>query len=146
MSIRIRPVHAADRAGWETLWRGYYTFYEADLSAGIDELWQRLLAPGPDGPFALVAEDGNGKLVGLAQYLFHATTWSARPRCYLNDLYTVTSRRGEGVGHRLIEAVEAEAKGRGASQLYWLTQLFNHAGRRLYDRVAKLTPFIKYVR
>ena len=34
----------------------------------------------------------------------------------------------------------------GCSSTYWLTQDFNEAGRRLYDKVAKLTPFIKYQR
>lgn len=146
MSIRIRPVRAEDREQWGTLWRGYYTFYEADLSAGTEALWQRLLAPQNDGPFALVAEDETGKLVGLAQYLFHQTTWSQAPRCYLNDLYASEAARGKGVGRKLIEAVYAAADAHGAGQVYWLTQLFNHDGRRLYDRIGKLTPFIKYAR
>jgi hypothetical protein len=30
--------------------------------------------------------------------------------------------------------------------VYWLTQHFNEAGRRLYDRVGELTPFIRYDR
>jgi len=30
--------------------------------------------------------------------------------------------------------------------VYWLTQDFNHTARNLYDRVAQLTPFIKYQR
>lgn len=33
-----------------------------------------------------------------------------------------------------------------ASQVYWLTQHFNADARLLYDRVADLTPFIKYVK
>lgn len=146
MSIRIRAVEAKDRKQWEILWRGYYTFYESDLEAGTDALWRRLMAPSSDGPFALAAEDGGAGLVGLAQYLFHQTTWSQAPRCYLNDLFTSDAARGQGVGRKLIEAVYAAADARGASQVYWTTQQFNHAGRLLYDRIGKLTPFIKYVR
>ena len=33
-----------------------------------------------------------------------------------------------------------------AESVYWLTQDFNKAGRALYDKVGKLTPFIKYSR
>jgi GNAT superfamily N-acetyltransferase len=95
---------------------------------------------------ALVAEDEAGRLVGLAQYLFHATTWSPAPRCYLNDLFAVPEARGRGVGKSLIEAVYAAADARGASQVYWLTQTFNFEARQLYDRIAKATPFIKYAR
>jgi GNAT superfamily N-acetyltransferase len=146
VSILIRPVGAKDREQWQELWRGYYTFYESDLSAGVDGLWQRLMAPNADGPFALVAVADGGKLVGLAQYLFHLTTWSEAPRCYLNDLYALPSARGLGAGRKLIEAVYAAADARGSSQVYWTTQLFNHEARLLYGRVGKLTSFIKYVR
>ena len=30
--------------------------------------------------------------------------------------------------------------------VYWLTQEFNATARRLYDRVGRATPFIKYRR
>ena len=53
--------------------------------------------------------------------------------------------RGKGVGKALIKAVYEKADEVGASQVYWLTQDFNKAGRRLYDKIATLTPFIKYV-
>ena len=51
-----------------------------------------------------------------------------------------------GAGRGLIEAVYAAADARGADQVYWLTQADNETARRLYDRVARLTPFIKYQR
>ena len=34
----------------------------------------------------------------------------------------------------------------GCPSVYWLTQEFNEVGRRLYDRVANVTPFIVYRR
>ena len=70
----------------------------------------------------------------------------AQPRCYLVDLFANPQMRGKGIGRALIEAVYEKADEFGASQVYWLTQDFNEAGRRLYDKVAKLTPFIKYQR
>jgi GNAT superfamily N-acetyltransferase len=54
--------------------------------------------------------------------------------------------RGTGAGRALIEAVYAAGDAAGCPTVYWMTQDFNAAGRRLYDRVAKLTPFIKYQR
>jgi hypothetical protein len=30
--------------------------------------------------------------------------------------------------------------------VYWMTQEFNTKARRLYDRIGKVTPFIKYSR
>ena len=54
--------------------------------------------------------------------------------------------RGLGVGRALIEAVYAAADAEDAPAVYWLTQDFNHTARKLYDRIAKLTPFIRYNR
>lgn len=146
MAITIRPLLPNDHAQWLELWRGYQRFYEADLSGDESRLWSALMAPGPDGPFALVAQDDDGALVGLTQYLFHISTWSPAQRCYLNDLYTSPQARGKGAGKALIEAVDATAAARGAGQVWWLTQEFNHTARKLYDSLAKVTPFIKYVR
>ena len=46
----------------------------------------------------------------------------------------------------LIKAVYLAADKAGAPQVYWLTQDFNQAARKLYDRVGQLTPFIRYDR
>lgn len=146
MAITIRPLTQSDRQQWESLWRGYQAFYQTDLSADEERLWNALMAPGPDGPYGLVAADGEGRLVGLAHYLFHITTWSPAQRCYLNDLFTAPAARGKGAGRKLIEAVASASAARGAGQVWWLTQDTNEEARRLYDKLAKLTPFVKYAR
>ncbi len=143
MNHQIRPLKSGDRAQWEVLWKGYQEYYEADLSADTDRLFQTLINPEVDGPFCLVCVD-NATLLGMTQFLYHKSTWGAAPRCYLNDLYTIPEARGKRVGENLILAVGKAAEARGASQVYWMTQEFNETARKLYDRVGKLTPFIKY--
>jgi len=138
----IRNLKREDRDQWQQLWRGYQAFYKADLSKDEDALFERLLTPSRSGPYCLVYEEGD-TLLGLTQYLFHASTWGA-DRCYLNDLFTLPASRGKGVGRALIEAVAKHAGSEGAAQVYWLTQDFNKDARVLYDKVAGLTPFIKY--
>lgn len=142
----IRNLHPEDRAAWLPLWKGYQEYYETDLSTTTDDTWERLLAPASDGPFCLVREDDDGRLIGFTTYLFHGHTWQPEPRCYLIDLFTAPHSRGQGTGRALIEAVYAKADEHGCCSVYWLTQDFNEAGRRLYDKVAKVTPFIKYQR
>ena len=45
-NVVIRPVGADERAGWEPLWNGYLTFYEATLALGAtDTTWSRLHDP-----------------------------------------------------------------------------------------------------
>ncbi len=144
--MEVRNATPEDREGWEPLWRGYQSYYEVDLSATTDNTWQRLMRPESDGPFCLVCENDSGQLVGFTTYMFHSHTWQPEPRCYLVDLFTNTELRGKGIGRRLIGAVYEKADAHGCCQVYWLTQDFNEAGRRLYDKVAKVTPFIKYQR
>ena len=146
MLNQIRRAKPEDRKDWEILWKWYQDYYEVDLSDTTENTWGRLVSPGRDGPFCLVCSDDNSHLVGFVTYLFHGHTWQPEPRCYLVDLYTTPQLRGKGIGRSLIEAVYEKADEHGCCQVYWLTQDFNEAGRRLYDKVAKLTPFIKYQR
>lgn len=146
MTFSIRTFAAADRPQWAELWRGYLEFYKSDVPDDVTELtWRRLLDP--EAPvLGFCAAQDDGKLLGIVHYLFHPVTWSAGPRCYLEDLFTSPDARGKGVGRALIEAVYGAADARGADQVYWLTQEFNVTARRLYDQVARATPFIKYRR
>jgi GNAT superfamily N-acetyltransferase len=50
-----------------------------------------------------------------------------------------------GIGRALIEHVYDEAARAGSRRVYWQTAEDNPA-RKLYDRVAELTPFRRYVK
>lgn len=145
----IRPLKQEDYAAWRPLWDGYNAFYgRHDLTALPEHItqvtWQRLLDP--DEPvFGLVA-DAQGQLVGLAHYLFHRSMIRVEHVCYLSDLFTVPSLRGQGVGRSLIEAVCADARAAGSSRVYWQTHESNAAGRLLYDKVAGHQGYIVYSR
>ena len=84
--------------------------------------------------------------MGLVHFIYHPHNWRLEKVCYLQDLYTDPSVRGQGVGRKLIEAVYASADTAGHPSVYWLTQEFNTTARRLYDRIGHVTPFIKYQR
>jgi GNAT superfamily N-acetyltransferase len=83
-------------------------------------------------------------LLGTTHYLFHRSTNSITPSCYLQDLFTVPQARGQGVGRALIEAVAAEARKVNAGRMYWHTHESNTPGRTLYDKVAQNSGFILY--
>ena len=145
VNITLRRVRPEDYDQWQVLWKGYQEFYKTNLDHVTDSLWQRLLAENENGPICLVAER-DGRLLGFTHYLFHGSCWSEKQRIYLNDLFTSPDARGQGIGRKLIEAVYQAADQADAETVYWLTQDFNEAGRILYDKVAKVTPFIKYQR
>lgn len=146
MPITIRALAAADRAAWDPLWQGYLTFYKTKLAPEVtDVTWSRLLDSAKD-MHCLVAENDAGEMIGIVHFLYHQVTWAVVDRCYLEDLFVTEAARGTGAGRALIEAVYAAADEHGADQVYWLTQDTNADGRRLYDRVGQVTPFIKYRR
>ena len=146
MTVNVRPLHPRDASDWRQLWTGYLAFYGTEVSEEVyAATLARLLDPSRPHQNALVAEKG-GSLVGLVHFIYHAHNWRLEDVCYLQDLYVEPEARGSGAGHALIEAVYAAADANGTPSVYWLTQHFNEPARKLYDRVAVLTPFIKYQR
>ncbi|TDH37581.1 GNAT family N-acetyltransferase [Pseudohoeflea suaedae] len=147
--VTIRPIGADDESEWRRLWTGYLEFYESEVS---EEVYQttfgRLLKgnAGVDNEYRGYLAEVDGNPVGLVHFLFHRHCWKVENVCYLQDLYADPDMRGQGIGRALIEAVYRAADDEGAPGVYWMTQEFNEAGRRLYDRIGKLTPFIKYNR
>lgn len=146
MSVQIRPLKKSDEAEWRRLWTGYLDFYETKVSEDVYQTTFARLTSGDDHEYSGLIAEVDGKPVGLTHYLFHRHNWSIQNVCYLQDLYADPEIRGKGVGRALIEAVHAEAKKVGAHSVYWLTNQNNDTARQLYDRIAKVTPFIKYVK
>lgn len=141
----IRPLALHHEADWRRLWTAYLAFYETTRPDAVyASTWARLHDPA-EPMHALVAER-DGAVIGLVHYIFHRHCWHEVDACYLQDLYVDAAVRGSGAGRALIEAVYAAADEAGSPLVYWLTQEFNYAGRMLYDRVGKRTPFIRYVR
>ena len=144
--VDIRPLTAEDEAAWRRLWTGYLEFYESEVAEEVYQTtFARLLGDDPQDFHGLIAERA-GTPIGLTHYVFHRHCWRVENVCYLQDLYVDPSVRGTGAGRALIEAVYAAADAAGCPSVYWTTQHFNEAGRRLYDRVGQLTPFVKYQR
>lgn len=144
--IEIRPLRPEDAAEWRRLWTGYLEFYQTTVPEEVHATtFSRLLGDDPqdfNGFLALVG----GRPMGLVHFLFHRHCWKIENVCYLQDLYVDPQARGTGLGRKLIEAVYAAADANGTPAVYWLTQDFNTTGRRLYDRIAQVTPFIRYMR
>ncbi len=145
-ALTIRPLRPEDRDLWAEMWRDYLAFYETEVpDSTFQSTFARLLGDDPND-FSCFVADLDGQLLGLTHYLFHRHAWKEESVCYLQDLYARPEARGTGVGRALIEAVYEEADRQKAPSVYWLTQENNHTARKLYDRIGKLSPFLKYQR
>ncbi len=145
-ALTIRPLRPEDRDQWAEMWRDYLAFYETEApDSTFQSTFARLLGDDPND-FSCFVADLDGQLLGLTHYLFHRHAWKEESVCYLQDLYARPEARGTGVGRALIEAVYEEADRQKAPSVYWLTQENNHTARKLYDRIGKLSPFLKYQR
>jgi len=145
--VLIRPIQASDFNRWKPLWEGYNAFYGRKEETALPEAvtnttWSRFF-DSYEPVHALVAEQ-SGQLLGLVHFLFHRSTISIQPTCYLQDLFTTEASRSKGVGRALILEVYRRAEAAGCSRVYWLTHETNSTAMKLYDKVAEKSGFVVY--
>lgn len=138
----VRPVTPADREVWAALFDGYAGFYKTTVSIEAKAAVWEWIRGGEE--FWCDLAEVDGKVVGFVQYQLMHRSLSGAKVCYLSDLFVWPDVRGGGVGRALIDHVIGFARGRGISNVRWLTQEFNYAGRRLYDSYRPKSDFILY--
>ena len=141
--VTIRKAEARDEVRWRKLWAGYIDFYRGSVAEeATARTWAAILDSGSDIGALVAVQDG--EVIGLCNYVFHASTWSTQPICYLQDLFVDPQRRGGGAAKKLILACEQEAMAHGCFRLYWQTQEYNAPARSLYDTIVPRSSFIVY--
>lgn len=118
--VAVRPMTASDlpsvlsleRTVYPSPWRVEHFAQLLDLPAGM----------------GFVATVPPGEVVG------YALGWVAAGEAELANIAVVAERRRGGVGGRLIEAVLAEARDRGAGRLYLEVRISNQGAQTFYRR------------
>jgi GNAT superfamily N-acetyltransferase len=143
VSLVVRRLSIEDKAAWYELYVSYLKFYESEqIDAAIEIVWQRLTKENPEIQ-GLVAEL-DGVIVGITHFHYQLSTWANASNCYLEDLYVSEEARGQGVAPALIAAVKKLAIEHKCSELFWITKESNQVARKLYDKVAKISDFVRY--
>ncbi len=83
------------------------------------------------GAFSVLAFDG-AEPVGLANCFTGFSTFAARPLVNIHDLVVRSEDRGKGIGAALMQAVEAEARARGACKVTLEVLSGNAPAKALY--------------
>ena len=145
--VLIRPVQLSDLPQWRVLWDGYNAFYGRKGETALPEqttqtTWSRFFDAYE--PMHAIVANHAGDLLGLVHFIFHRSTISIAPTCYLQDLFTLESARGKGLGRALIEQVYQRARQAGSSRVYWHTHETNETAMKLYNKVAEKSGFVVY--
>ncbi|MFD7630286.1 GNAT family N-acetyltransferase [Streptomyces sp. NPDC059851] len=142
--MKVRAVRAEDFDQWRALYRGYADFYRVEQTEEMaGRVWSWVNDPDHEVQ-ALVAEDADGRLVGLAHYRPFARPLSATVGCFLDDLFVDPAERGSGAADLLLARLRGIAAERGWSVVRWITAEDNYRARGKYDQVATRTPWVTY--
>ena len=142
--MKVIPLAERHRADWEALYAGYAAFYKVTQTPEMRaKVWSWIMDPAHETK-ALVAEDDEGRAIGLAHYRPYARPLSASTGGFLDDLFVDPALRGQRVADALIEALAEIGRERGWSVIRWITADDNYRGRGVYDRLAKRTTWITY--
>lgn len=105
----------------------------SEPTPGPDVLSRRVLAFIESGAMTyLLGGDGPD---GFAQLSFRPSVWAEEHVGYIEELYVVPDRRGQGVGRDIMNAVLELARKRGAAGIEVVTGEDDTAARRLYESV-----------
>jgi GNAT superfamily N-acetyltransferase len=83
----------------------------------------------------LVAGTPDGAVVGYATCAPELSTWDGREYLHMDCLFLTPGHRGLGLGALLMDAVTAEARALGLTQVQWQTPTWNEGAIRFYDRL-----------
>ena len=110
LMVEIDFLTESDRDCWEVLARGKDTYFEVERSdEDYERTWRRLL---DDERIRGIAARLEGRMVGVAHYLFHASVWYSG-KCYLADLFVDPEVRRQGIATAVIEWVARDAEKHG---------------------------------
>jgi ribosomal protein S18 acetylase RimI-like enzyme len=128
----IRRAQAPDAADVGRLLHDFNTEYD-DYTPGPEAMGRRIGRLLESGD-VLVLLGGAGP-DGLALLRFRPSLWSETLDCYLEELYVVPDKRGQGLGQALMEAAMETARAEGAAHMDLGTAETDTAARALYEKL-----------
>jgi GNAT superfamily N-acetyltransferase len=128
--IEIRRASAGDAAAVAQLLHDFNTEYE-DFTPGVPTLTERLEELLADNTIVvLLAGDPP---TGFALFRLRPSLWAKAEDAYLEELYVIPERRGQGIGGALLDAAIEAARAAGANHFELTTGEDDTAARALYE-------------
>jgi len=128
----IRDATIDDLPAIATLVRALAQYERLEHAVAFDEaaLRQHLFGPRPYAEVIVAEHDGD--VIGFALFFHNFSTFEGQPGIYLEDLFVVPERRGEGHGARLLARLARIAVERGCARLEWSVLDWNEPSIAFY--------------
>jgi ribosomal protein S18 acetylase RimI-like enzyme len=126
----VRRAQPADADGIGRLLHDFHTEFD-EFSPGAQAVAERVRNLLADGEISVLVAGADP--LGLAVLRFRPSLWKAALECYLEELYVVPDRRGEGIGRALMDAAIDVARHEGADDMSLATGEDDVAARGLYE-------------
>jgi ribosomal protein S18 acetylase RimI-like enzyme len=128
--LAVRRAEAADAEAVARMLHDFNTEYD-DFTPGPSFLAERIRELMDAGEITVLL--GGSGPHGLAVLRFRPALWRRAPECYLEELYVIPDRRGQGLGRALMEAAMELARERGVVDMHLGTSEDDVAARALYE-------------
>jgi ribosomal protein S18 acetylase RimI-like enzyme len=128
----IRRAEVADAADVGRLLHDFNSEYD-DYTPGPEAMAKRIGELLESGDVTVLL--GGAGPDGLALLRFRPSLWSETLDCYLEELYVVPDKRGQGLGRALMEAAMETARADGAGYMDLGTAETDTAARALYEKL-----------
>jgi GNAT superfamily N-acetyltransferase len=131
-TMRIRAGTVRDIPAIFRMIRGLaqYEHLEHEMKATVGRL--RRSGSGRRRYFETLVCSQDGKVVGFALYFYAYSTFAGRPSLYIEDLFVLPEKRGNGAGKALLSALARIALKRGCGRMEWLVLRENEPAIRFY--------------
>src|SRR5665213_498147 len=136
-STHVRPATVSDVPALLPLMRGLaeYEGYADRFVVTEATLIEQGFRRSPPDFECIVADSGDGTLIGVLVFYMIPFTFRTRPTLFVKELYVAESSRGDGVGEQLMRATAAEAVRRDCGLMKWQVARWNSAAARFYERL-----------
>jgi GNAT superfamily N-acetyltransferase len=135
VTLRVRKLQAGDVSRLLELIDGLADYEK--LARPDAQARDRLAADATADPprFSTLLAEADGEVVGYAIYFFTYSTFRARPTLYLEDVFVLPERRGQGAGAALFRACAREAVAQGCARMEWQVLAWNTPSIEFYERL-----------
>jgi len=129
--MEIRLLKRDDFDAWHPLWQENCLFQISDKVT--NETWRRIVNP-KETVFGLGAFEDE-KLIGILHYVLHPITGYVEPACYMQDLFVIKEKRGQGIAKQLVWELESIGKNNNWARIYWFADKSDETVQKLYKNL-----------